>query len=194
MKHTLPALNFAYDALAPHIGAETMELHHSKHHQAYVDNLNKLIAGTEFENMTLAEIVVKAPAGGVFNNAGQHWNHTQFWEMIAPGGANAPSGALAQAIDQQFESFDNFKSQFETTGITTFGSGWAWLAQDEDGSLSLLSSPNADNPLRHNKTALLGVDVWEHAYYVDYRNRRPEYLKNFWNVVNWDNVASRFKG
>ena len=194
MKHTLPALNFAYDALAPHIGAETMELHHSKHHQAYVDNLNKLIAGTEFESMTLAEIVVKAPAGGVFNNAGQHWNHTQFWEMIAPGGANAPSGALAQAIDQQFESFDNFKSQFETTGITTFGSGWAWLAQDEDGSLSLLSSPNADNPLRHNKTALLGVDVWEHAYYVDYRNRRPEYLKNFWNVVNWDNVASRFKG
>ncbi len=194
MKHTLPALNFAYDALAPHIGAETMELHHSKHHQAYVDNLNKLIAGTEFESMTLAEIVVKAPAGGVFNNAGQHWNHTQFWEMIAPGGANAPSGALAKAIDQQFESFDNFKSQFETTGITTFGSGWAWLAQAEDGSLSLLSSPNADNPLRHNKTALLGVDVWEHAYYVDYRNRRPEYLKNFWNVVNWDNVASRFKG
>ncbi len=194
MKHTLPALNFAYDALAPHIGAETMELHHSKHHQAYVDNLNKLIAGTEFESMTLAEIVVKAPAGGVFNNAGQHWNHTQFWEMIAPGGANAPSGALAKAIDQQFDSFDNFKSQFETTGITTFGSGWAWLAQDDDGSLSLLSSPNADNPLRHNKTALLGVDVWEHAYYVDYRNRRPEYLKNFWNVVNWDNVASRFKG
>ncbi len=194
MAHTLPELNYAYDALAPYVGAETMELHHSKHHQAYVDNLNKLTAGTEFEGMSLEDIVVKAPAGGIFNNAGQHWNHCQFWEMMSPNGGNEPTGALADAINKTFGSFDDFKTQFEATGVATFGSGWAWLAQNADGSIELMSASNADNPLRHGKNALLGVDVWEHAYYVDYRNRRPEYLKQFWNVVNWDNVAERFNG
>ena len=194
MAHTLPELNYAYDALAPYVGAETMELHHSKHHQAYVDNLNKLTAGTEFEGMSLEDIVVKAPAGGIFNNAGQHWNHCQFWEMMSPNGGNEPTGALADAINKTFGSFEDFKTQFEGTGVATFGSGWAWLAQNADGSIELMSASNADNPLRHGKNALLGVDVWEHAYYVDYRNRRPEYLKQFWNVVNWDNVAERFNG
>lgn len=195
MTHTLPALPYAHNALAPYISEETMTLHHTKHHQAYVDNLNRLIAGTEFEGATLDEIVQKAPAGGIFNNAGQHWNHNQFWTMMAPGVAgDAPTGTLMDAIVKTFGSFDDFKTKFETTGATTFGSGWAWLAQNADGSLELMSASNADNPLRHGKNALLGVDVWEHAYYVDYRNRRPEYLKNFWNVVNWANVAERFNG
>ena len=194
MTHTLPQLDYAYDALAPYIGAETMELHHSKHHQTYVDNLNKLIAGTEFESMSLEEIVKQSPAGGIFNNAAQHWNHCEFWKMMAPNAGGEPTGALAQAINNTFGSFTDFQEKFALTSATTFGSGWAWLAQEDSGELCLMSCSNADNPVRHGKTALLGVDVWEHAYYVDYRNRRPEYLKNFWNVVNWDNVASRFKG
>ncbi len=194
MEHTLPKISYEYGDLAPIIGKETMELHHSKHHQTYVDNLNKLIPGTEYENMTLEQIVQKAPAGGIFNNAAQHWNHCQFWEMIAPNGSNEPTGKLADAICALSGTFEDFKSQFETTGATTFGSGWAWLAQESDGTLCLMSCSNADNPLKHGKNTLLGVDVWEHAYYVDYRNRRPEYLKNFWKVVNWDNVSQRFNG
>jgi Fe-Mn family superoxide dismutase len=195
MAHTLPALPYGYDALAPYIGAETMELHHSKHHQAYVTNLNNLTANTEFEGLSLEDIVVKAPAGGIFNNAGQHWNHNQFWTMMAPAGQGGEaSGALADAIIKTFGSMDDFKAKFEATGAATFGSGWAWLAQNAEGSLELMSGSNADNPLRHGKNAILGVDVWEHAYYVDYRNRRPEYLKNFWNVVNWNNLAERFNG
>jgi Fe-Mn family superoxide dismutase len=195
MSHTLPALPYGYDALTPSIGAETMELHHSKHHQAYVTNLNNLSKGTEFEGMSLEDIVVKAPAGGIFNNAGQHWNHNQFWTMMAPAGQGGePTGVLADAIVKSFGSVEDFKTKFEATGIATFGSGWAWLAQGADGSLELMSCSNADNPLRHGKNAILGIDVWEHAYYVDYRNRRPDYLKNFWNVVNWNNMAARFNG
>lgn len=197
MSHTLPALPYAYDALAPYIGEETMTLHHTKHHQAYVDNLNRLVVGTEFEGKSLEDIVKTAPAGGIFNNAGQHWNHNQFWTMMAApsaGGGVAPSGALMDAINKSFGSFDDFKSKFEATGLATFGSGWAWLAQNADGSLELVSSSNAGNPLQMGKNALLGVDVWEHAYYVDYRNRRADYLKGFWSVVNWSNVAERFNG
>ncbi len=195
MSHTLPTLPYAYDALQPSIGQETMELHHSKHHQTYVDNLNRLIAGTEYESMSLEEIVQKAPAGGIFNNAGQHWNHSQFWQMLAPVGTGAePTGAFVDAINKAFGSFEAFKEQFAVTGATTFGSGWVWLAQEADGCLSLMSASNADSPLRHGKNALLGVDVWEHAYYVDYRNRRPEYLSQIWNIVNWNNVMERFNG
>lgn len=189
---TLPELSYAYDTLAPHIGAETMELHHSKHHQTYITKLNALITDTEYATMSLEDIVMKAPAGGIFNNAGQHWNHCQFWQMLSPNGGQL-SDDLRQAIEGKFGSMEEFQHQFETVGANTFGSGWAWLVKNKDGELELLSTANADNPLKHGKTALLGVDVWEHAYYVDYRNRRPDYLKALWNVVNWQDVSVRFR-
>lgn len=188
---TLPELSYNYDALAPHIGAETMELHHSKHHQTYITKLNGLIENTEYAGMSLEEIITKAPAGGIFNNAAQHWNHCEFWQMLSPAGGN-PSEDLRQAIEGKFGSMEEFQNQFEMTGANTFGSGWAWLVKNNAGEIELLSTSNADNPLTHGKTALLGVDVWEHAYYVDYRNRRPDYLKALWNVVNWENVSARF--
>jgi superoxide dismutase, Fe-Mn family len=193
MEHKLPDLPYALDALAPHISKETLEFHYGKHHQTYVTNLNNLIKGTEFENMSLEDIVKKS-SGGMFNNAAQVWNHTFYWYGLKPNGGGQPIGALADAINKKFGSFDEFKKQFTQTCITTFGSGWGWLVKNTDGSVELLSTSNAQSPMTSGKTALLTCDVWEHAYYVDYRNRRPDYVAAFWNLVNWDFVAKNFAG
>ncbi len=193
MPHQLPELPYAVDALVPHISKETVEIHHGKHHKTYVDNLNKLIVGTEFENATLEEIVKKS-SGGLFNNAAQVWNHTFYWNCLAPNAGGQPTGALAAAIDAQFGSFDKFKEAFTNTAITTFGSGWAWLVKNSDGSLALVSTSNAATPITAGQTALLTCDVWEHAYYVDYRNLRAKYVESFWNLVNWDFVSKNFAG
>jgi Fe-Mn family superoxide dismutase len=193
MNHELPKLPFAKDALAPHISAETLDYHYGKHHQAYVDNLNKLIPGTEFEKMALEEIVKKA-SGGVFNNAAQVWNHSFYWNCLSPSGGGAPAGDLADAINKAFGSFDEFKAKFSQTAVTTFGSGWAWLVKNPNGGLALESTSNAATPLTSGKTALLTCDVWEHAYYIDYRNARPKYVEAFWNLVNWDFSSKCFKG
>lgn len=186
MAHELPALPYALDALAPHISAETLEIHHGKHHATYVTNINNLVAGTEYEGLSLEEIIVKAPAGGIFNNAAQIWNHTFYWNCLSPNGGGEPTGAIADAINDAFGSFAEFKEQFSKTSITTFGSGWGWLVKNSDGSLALASTSNAGNPLTEGQTPILTCDVWEHAYYVDYRNRRPDYVAAFWNLVNWD--------
>jgi len=191
MTHELPPLPYAIDALAPHISAETLEFHHGKHHKTYVDNLNKLIPGTEFENMSLEDIVRKS-SGGIFNNAAQIWNHTFYWNCLAPQGGGTPSGALASAIDKAFGSFDGFKEKFSQTAITTFGSGWGWLVKNAAGGLELVSTSNAGCPLTAGQTPVLTCDVWEHAYYIDYRNARPKYVESFWNLVNWDFVARNF--
>ena len=193
MEHKLPDLPYAMDALQPHISKETLEFHYGKHHQTYVTNLNNLIKGTEFENMALEEIV-KTSSGGMFNNSAQIWNHTFYWHCLKPNGGGQPSGALADAINKKFGSFDEFKKQFTQTCITTFGSGWGWLVKNADGSIELMSTSNAQSPMTSGKTALLTCDVWEHAYYVDYRNRRPDYVAAFWNLVNWDFVAKNFAG
>ncbi len=189
MEHKLPDLPYAMDALQPHISKETLEFHYGKHHQTYVTNLNNLIKGTEFENMALEDIVKKS-AGGMFNNAAQIWNHTFYWFCLKPNGGGQSTGALADAINKKFGSFDEFKKQFTQTCVTTFGSGWGWLVKNADGSIELMSTSNAQSPMTSGKTALLTCDVWEHAYYVDYRNRRPDYVAAFWNLVNWDFVAS----
>lgn len=186
MAHELPALPYALDALVPHISAETLEFHHGKHHATYVTNLNNLVAGGEYEGLSLEEIIVKAPAGGIFNNAAQIWNHTFYWNCLSPNGGGEPTGAIADAINQAFGSFAEFKDQFAKTAITTFGSGWGWLVKNSDGSLALASTSNAGNPLTNGQTPILTCDVWEHAYYIDYRNRRPDYVAAFWNLVNWD--------
>jgi len=186
----LPALPYDRTALEPHISAETIDFHYGKHHQAYVTNLNNLIKGTEFEAMDLESIVRKSQ-GGMFNNAAQVWNHTFYWNCLKPNGGGEPTGALAEAINKAFGSFAAFKEQFTQTAITTFGSGWAWLVQRPDGSLALVSTPNAATPLTGADTPLLTCDVWEHAYYVDYRNARPKYVEAFWNLVNWDFVAGQ---
>ena len=186
----LPALPYARDALAPHISAETIDFHYGKHHQLYVDNLNKLIPGTEFEGLSLEDIVRKSQ-GGIFNNAAQVWNHTFYWNCLAPNAGGAPTGKLAEAIDKAFGSFQAFKDQFTQPALTTFGSGWAWLVQRPDGSLALVSTPNAATPLTGADTPLLTCDVWEHAYYVDYRNARAKYVEAFWNLVDWNAVAAR---
>ncbi|MDE1191054.1 MAG: superoxide dismutase [Arachidicoccus sp.] len=197
MAFTLPALPYAFDALEPYIDAQTMQIHHDKHHQAYVDNLNKAIAGTENESKPLDEIVKIAGSisPAVRNNGGGHWNHSFFWEIIGPNAGGAPTGDIAQAIDAAFGSFDTFKEKFNAAGATRFGSGWAWLIV-KDGKLEVTSTPNQDNPLMDiaevKGTPVLGVDVWEHAYYLKYQNRRPEYLAAFWNVVNWEKVATLF--
>lgn len=197
MAFTLPALPYAHEALEPHIDTLTMQIHHGKHHQAYVDNLNKAIAGTPNENKTLEELVKAAGtiSPAVRNNGGGHWNHTFFWESMAPNAGGAPSGKLADAINTTFGSFDEFKEKLNTAGATRFGSGWAWLLV-KDGKLEISSTPNQDNPLMDvaevKGTPILGVDVWEHAYYLKYQNKRPDYLKAFWNVVNWTKVAERF--
>ena len=191
MEHTLPALPYAMDALAPHISAETLEFHYGKHHKAYVDNLNNLIKGTEFENASLEEIVKKS-SGGVFNNAAQVWNHTFYWNGLKPNGGGAPTGALADAINAKWGSFDAFKEAFTKCAVTTFGSGWAWLVKTPSGELDLVSTSNAATPLTTDNKALLTCDVWEHAYYVDYRNARPKYVEAFWSLVNWDFVAANF--
>lgn len=198
MAFELPDLPYAHDALASlGMSKETLEYHHDLHHKAYVDNGNKLIAGTEWENKSLEDIVkgtYKADAvaqSGIFNNASQHWNHAQFWEMMGPGEKKIP-GALEKALVESFGSVDKFKDEFAAAGAAQFGSGWAWLVKDTDGSLKVTKTENGVNPLCFNQTALLGVDVWEHSYYIDFRNKRPVYLKNFLdNLVNWENVASR---
>lgn len=193
MAFTLPPLPYEMDALQPIISKETLEYHYGKHHQAYVTNLNNLIPGTEFENMSLEEIIMKS-SGGVFNNAAQVWNHTFYWHcMRAPRENNLPSGELLAAIESTFGSFDAFKEQFSKVAIGTFGSGWGWLVKDKDGKLALESTSNAATPMTSGKKALLTCDVWEHAYYIDYRNARPNYVGKFWDLVNWDFVAENFK-
>jgi Fe-Mn family superoxide dismutase len=191
MAFELPPLPYAKDALAPYISAETLEFHHGKHHQTYVTNLNNLVPGTEFEGLSLEQIVVKS-SGGIFNNAAQVWNHTFYWNCLTPKGAGAPSGALADAINATFGSFDKFKEEFTKCAVTTFGSGWAWLVKNADGSLALVSTSNAGCPLTTGQVPLLTCDVWEHAYYIDFRNVRPKYLEAFWVLVNWDFVASNY--
>jgi Fe-Mn family superoxide dismutase len=186
----LPALPYDRTALEPHISAETIDYHYSKHHQTYVTNLNNLIVGTEFENADLESIVRKAQ-GGLFNNAAQVWNHTFYWNCLKPNGGGAPTGKLADAINAAFGSFDAFKAEFTKTAIGTFGSGWAWLVQRADGTLALVSTSNAATPLTGTDKPLLTCDVWEHAYYVDYRNARPKYVEAFWNLVNWDFVSAQ---
>jgi superoxide dismutase, Fe-Mn family len=202
-KLELPALPYAYDALEPHIDAQTMTIHHDKHHQAYIDNANKALEGTDMANMSADEIIAnlaQAPAdkkGALRNNVGGHVNHSMFWQIMGPGGTGMPSGELASAIDGAFGSFDAFKEKMEDAGKTRFGSGWAWLVM-QDGKLAVVSTANQDSPLMGQEiagtsgTPLLGIDVWEHAYYLNYQNKRPDYLKAFWNVVNWDEVAKRY--
>jgi len=189
VEHKLPELPFAREALEPHISAETLQYHHGKHHAAYVANLNKLIPGTEFEDLPLEEIVKKAPAGGIFNNAAQVWNHTFYWNCLTPDGGGEPGGALADAIRQQFGSFEEFRQRFSTSAATNFGSGWTWLVKNPDGSLGVVNTSNAGCPLTEGSTPLLTIDIWEHAYYIDYRNERPRYIESFWKLVNWEFVA-----
>ena len=189
--HTLPPLPYAKDALAPTISAETLEYHYGKHHQAYVDNLNKLVLATEFETLSLEEIIRKATPGAIFNNAAQVWNHSFYWNCLKPKGGGEPTGALAAAIIKGFGTFATFKQQFSQAAVTQFGSGWAWLVKKKDGTLAIVQSGNAGNPMTSGDTPLLTCDVWEHAYYIDYRNARPKYVESFWSLVNWDFVASK---
>ena len=193
MEHKLPELPYAKDALAPHISAETLDYHYGKHHQTYVTNLNKLIVGTEFADAALEEIIKKA-SGGLFNNAAQVYNHSFYWNCLSPKGGGEPTGALAEAINKTFGSFADFKEKFSQTAITTFGSGWAWLVKNGAGELEIISTGNAGTPLTESQTPLLTCDVWEHAYYVDYRNARPKYVEAFWNLVNWEFAAKNFAG
>jgi len=185
MKHKLPELPYPLDALQPHISKETLEYHHGKHHNAYVTNLNNLIVGTEYEDLALEDIVKKAPAGGLFNNAAQVWNHTFYWNCLSPNGGGEPSGKLLGLIEDAFGSFAEFKEQFTKSAVTNFGSGWTWLVQDSSNKLAILNTSNAGSALTSGKTPLLTCDVWEHAYYVDYRNARPAYVEAFWKLVNW---------
>lgn len=199
MAFELPALPYAPDALEPHIDKATMEIHHGKHHQAYVDNLNKAIAGTDAENKSLEEILsgVSGYPAAVRNNGGGHYNHSLFWTILSPNGGGEPTGELAEAINAAFGSFEEFKKKFSEAGVTRFGSGWAWLSKGQDGKLQVSSTPNQDNPLMDiadvKGTPILGMDVWEHAYYLKYQNKRADYIAAFWNVVDWNAVAERFK-
>lgn len=198
MAYELPQLTYAYDALEPHIDAKTMEIHHSKHHNTYVTNLNAAVEGTEFAEKDINDLIANLDAlpadkqTAVRNNGGGHANHTLFWEVIAPGGSNTPVGEVAKAIDSKFGSFDAFKEEFAKAATTRFGSGWAWLIVDGD-SVAVTSTPNQDSPVMEGKTPVLGLDVWEHAYYLNYQNRRPDYIGAFWNVVNWDVVEAKFQ-
>jgi Fe-Mn family superoxide dismutase len=193
MEHTLPALPFPMDALQPHMSRETFEYHYGKHHQAYVTNLNNLIKGTEHESLGLEAIIKKAPAGGIYNNSAQVWNHTFFWNCMKPNGGGAPGGALAVAIDKKWGSLDGFKKAFQTSAVGNFGSGWTWLVKKADGSLDIVNMGAAGTPLTTADKALLCVDVWEHAYYIDYRNQRPKFVETFLNhLVNWDFVAKNY--
>lgn len=191
MAFELPALPYAKDALAPTISAETIEFHYGKHHQTYVNNLNNLVPGTEFEGLSLEEIITRS-SGGIFNNAAQIWNHTFYWNGLTPNGADAVTGDLAKAIDSAFGSFEKFKSDFATSAATNFGSGWTWLVKNTDGNLEIVNTSNAGCPLTDGQTPLLTCDVWEHAYYIDFRNARPKYVESFWGLVNWDFVAANF--
>ncbi|MCP5140825.1 MAG: superoxide dismutase [Fe] [Chromatiales bacterium] len=193
MAFELPALPYADDALAPTISAETIAFHYGKHHQTYVTNLNNLTKDTDMASKTLEELICST-TGGVFNNAAQVWNHTFYWNCLSPNGGGEPTGALADAINGAFGSFEEFKKQFSQTAITTFGSGWAWLVKDKDGKLALRSTSNAANPMTNGETPLMTCDVWEHAYYIDYRNARPGYVDAFWKLVNWDFVAANLAG
>jgi superoxide dismutase, Fe-Mn family len=198
MAFTLPALPYAFNALEPHIDARTMEIHHGKHHNAYVTNLNAAVAGKPEENLSIEEIcasISKYPMA-VRNNGGGHYNHSLFWTIMGPNAGGTPAGALAEAINATFGNFDEFKTKFNAAGVSRFGSGWAWLIKDASGKLQITSTPNQDNPLMDvaevKGTPILGCDVWEHAYYLHYQNRRPDYLAAWWNTVNWDEVAKRF--
>jgi Fe-Mn family superoxide dismutase len=189
MAHTLPDLPYAMDALEPHISKETLEYHYGKHHKTYVDKLNGLIEGTELADKSLEDII-RGSSGGVFNNSAQVWNHTFYWHCLSPNGGGEPSGKLAEAINASFGSFAAFKEQFSDKSVTLFGSGWAWLVQQPDGKLAIVQTSNAETPLTGDSKPLLTCDVWEHAYYIDYRNARPKYLEAFWSLVNWDFVAA----
>ena len=193
MAHQLPELPFAKNALAPHISEETLEFHYGKHHQAYVTNLNNLIPGTEYEALDLEAIIKKAPAGGIFNNAAQVWNHTFFWNSLKPNGGGEPSGALADAIKAKWGSFDEFKKAFTASAVGNFGSGWTWLVKKADGSVDIVNTSGAGTPLTSDAKALLTIDVWEHAYYIDYRNARPKFVETFLtSLANWDFAAKNF--
>ncbi|HSH42925.1 MAG TPA: Fe-Mn family superoxide dismutase [Arenicellales bacterium] len=194
MEHKLPDLPYAKDALSPYISAETLEYHHGKHHQAYVDKLNNLIPGTEYEDMELEDIVRKAPAGGLFNQAAQVWNHTFYWNSMSPDGGKEPSGDLGSAIKSAFGSYDDFKQQFQEKAVGNFGSGWTWLVAKSDGKLDIVNTDDAENPMRQDLKPILTCDVWEHAYYIDYRNARPKYVEAFFNLVNWDFAARNLGG
>jgi len=196
--HTLPALPYSYDALEPHIDKMTMEIHHTKHHQAYINNLNAAIAGTEMENMKLEDIfknMGKYPVS-VRNNGGGHYNHSLFWSVMSPDGGGKPSGKLMEAIEKKYSSFENFQKEFNQAAATRFGSGWAWLSVSQSGEIQVSSTPNQDNPLMDvaevKGTPIMGIDVWEHAYYLKYQNRRPDYIGAFWNVINWKEVEKRY--
>jgi Fe-Mn family superoxide dismutase len=191
MEHTLPPLPYAKDALQPTMSAETLEFHYGKHHQAYVTNLNNLIKGTEFENLSLEEIIKKSQ-GGIFNNSAQVWNHTFFWNCMKPNGGGAPTGPVADAINAKWGSFDKFKEEFQKSAVSNFGSGWTWLVKKTDGTVDIVNTSNAGTPLTTENKALLTVDVWEHAYYIDYRNARPKFVESWWNIVNWDFVNQNF--
>jgi Fe-Mn family superoxide dismutase len=191
MAFELPKLPYKLDSLVPYISEETLEFHYGKHHQAYVNNLNGLVPGTEFENATL-ETIIKKAEGGIFNNGAQVWNHTFYFEALSKNGRKEPSGVLAEAVKKSFGSLDSFKEQFSKAAGTLFGSGWAWLAKNKDGSLQIIQESNAGNPLKKGLVPLMTCDVWEHAYYIDYRNKRPDYVKNFWEILDWDMVSARF--
>jgi superoxide dismutase, Fe-Mn family len=190
MAFELPKLPYAIDALEPYISKRTIEFHYGKHHQAYVNNLNNLVPGTEFENASLEEIIKKA-SGGIFNNGAQIWNHTFYWNCLKPNSGGIPTGKILEAINKSFGSFDEFKQKFSTAAATLFGSGWAWLVKKQDGSLDIIQESNAGNPLRNGLIPLLTCDVWEHAYYIDQQNKRPDYISAFWNLVDWDAVSVR---
>ncbi|ATJ82838.1 superoxide dismutase [Halomonas beimenensis] len=191
MAFELPALPYEKNALEPHISAETLEYHYGKHHQAYVTKLNELTDGTDNANKSLEEII-KSSSGGLFNQAAQVWNHTFYWHCLSPNGGGEPSGALADAINAKFGSFEKFKETFNAQAAGNFGSGWTWLIKTDDGGVDIVNTSNADTPIAHDQTPLLTIDVWEHAYYIDYRNARPKYLENIWNLINWDFVAQNF--
>lgn len=192
MAFSLPNLPYAIDALAPHISKETLEFHHGKHHATYVTNLNNLTKGGKFENATVEEIMKSAEPGGLFNNAAQHYNHSFYWNSLKPKGGGEPSGRLGDAIKKAFGNFDDFKKKFTETAVTHFGSGWAWLVV-RDGALVVEATHDADSPIVHGKTPLITCDVWEHAYYIDYRNARAKYVEAFWNLVNWDFASANMK-
>ncbi|MFT5112923.1 MAG: Fe-Mn family superoxide dismutase [Parasphingorhabdus sp.] len=194
MSHNLPDLPYAMDALAPHISSETLEFHYGKHHQSYVTNLNKLVEGTDLEEKSLEEVIA-ASDGGMFNNAAQIWNHTFYWNSLSPNGGGEPDGALADAINSAFGSFDVFREKFSASAAGNFGSGWTWLVKNDDGSVEILNTSNAGTALtEEGKTPLITCDVWEHAYYIDYRNARPKYVKAFWSLVNWEFASSNYAG
>jgi Fe-Mn family superoxide dismutase len=193
MAFELPKLPYALDALAPHISAETLEFHHGKHHATYVNNLNNLTKGGKYENAPVEQVMKEAGPGGLFNNAAQHFNHSFYWKSLKPGGGGEPTGELAAAINRAFGDFKSFREKFTAAAVGHFGSGWAWLVKNADGSLAIDATHDADSPIVHGKTPLITCDVWEHAYYIDYRNARAKYVEAFWNIVNWEFAAANLK-